>query len=340
MCKCSRTAASRALRLPFEESQMSRELYDCILKTAEIHNFRVNYHAKALHSKKSDCVGFIAGSFMQLLCSPILNGAADVLKPEGKILSIYPCENSREKEAEAFCEMFYTGVDSIIYIPSLQHKRPYNFSHIQKALKKHPEHPPIVTLYGGIDLPSLHQIRFNDYEVGKKAALRQLKLGCAKFGILDSSHSSPSSEERIRGYKDSLAANGIPANKIRQINILMPERAEVFDKLKGCEGLWVSHYIVLLMGSYALSHIGNTANMHVDCVSTVETDDFCNAIQPMATSHLRSPSYPLEFGSFVKHSASLVEMGKKAAEMALKAKPKDPPERKIEYMKFVSEQIK
>lgn len=337
LCGHSPSTISRVLNNPFERARASGEVYDKIRARAAEVGFKLNYHAKAMHSNVSDCIGFIAGSYMHLLCGEIQSGIASALKPRRKLLSVYTCENSTKGEAAAFEEMFYSRADAIVYVPAMQPAGAYKSAHIRNILKKHPNHPPIVTVYGGLKLPSLHQICFRDYETGKSAALRQLKLGCKKFGIIDSYLTCPANIERMRGYRRTLISNGVSEKNIRQISVLMPENPNIFDELKGVDGIWSSYYIILLMSSYGLNNIGNPKKLHIDCVSGDETDLFCSAIERMATSHMQSASYKDAFGSLVLHKFSLKEIGERAAEMALRICAEKPKLPQIEHLEFTAE---
>lgn len=243
LCGVAHSTVSRVMNLSQKDSRTSRATYDRIrAKAAEV-GFRVNYHAKALHSRKSNCFGFIVGSWMPMLTEPLLFGISRTLNPKGKNLAIYPCDTTYKAEAEAFDRMMYYGVDAILYISSLQKGLDYSTAHIRKVLETYPEYPPVVTLYGGTNIPGFYQLRFRDYELGKQAAVRQLACGCRKFGIFIPLYSTYMSRRQVRGYRDTLLKNGILSEDIREVSFWPAEVNDgVYSRLKDVDGIWCSHY--------------------------------------------------------------------------------------------------
>ncbi len=321
LCGVSHAAVSRVLNYPQAEAHVSRATYDRIRAKAEEVNFQVNYHAKALHSKNSGCIGFVIGHCFPMLTEPVLFGLSKVLKQHGKCLSIQPCESTFEAEAEAFEQMLYQHVDAILYIPSLHlHEQPYTTRHIQELVAKYPEHPPVVTMYGGTDLPGFYQLRFHDYETGRQAALRQLALGCRKFSIIMVSHTTLMNREMARGYRETLLNNGVLPENIREMPVwsaALPDLLAPFED-KDTEGVWACHYIPFInsIKDLLLKDSGRR-KLHIDSVCAIETENVFKYVQTFPSRSLVAGNGPDVDSSIVIRRYSLHEIGRRGAETAL-----------------------
>lgn len=319
LCGVSHSTVSRVMNHPPEKARAGRETYDRIrAKAAEV-GFQVNYYAQALHSKNTNCLGFIIGGQMSMLTEPLLFGISRTLNLQRKNLAVHPCDNTQEAEAEAFDKMMFYNADAVFYIPSLQKEEKYSTSHIREVLARYPDYPPVIAVYGGTDIPDFFQVRFRDYDIGKQAALRQLACGCRKFGIVISRYSNFMNREMARGYRETLLNNGIPACNIAELSIWPDgEYSESLAELKEVEGLWICHYVALLLYAQPLlACLGDTGKLHVDCITGIETENMYQGLQPFSKSGKMTETFFHWFGSIVIYKYSLAEVGAKAAEIAL-----------------------
>ncbi len=348
ICGLSHAAVSRILNYPQKKARVSRATYDRVCAKAAEVGFQVNYHAKAFLSQNSGCIGFVIGHCFPLLTEPVFFGLSKVLRDHGKYLSIQSCENTFEAEAEAVEQMIHQHVDAILYIPALHlWDRPYTTEHIREVIAKHPELPPVVTLYGGTDVPEFHQIRFRDYEIGRKAALRQLELGCRKFSIIAVSHTTLMNREMVRGYRETLLKDGVPPEDIREVpvwSVALPDLLAPF-KDGATEGVWACHYIPFIHSiKELLLKDAKRHKLHIDSVCAVETENVFKYVQTFPVRNSRPETGSDIDSSIVIHRYSLREVGRLGAEMALALSSDDSPRaesvRVMEYMELEPELLR
>ena len=337
LCGVAPGTASRALSRPQEQARVSRAVYERIHAKAREVGFHVNCHARALFSAKSNTIGCIAGGPMNMLCGYFVESIMPVLTAHGKSFSMYPCCSDLELEAKAFDHMLYNKVDAVIHIPALQADPACASAHIREVLDKYPGHPPVVSIYGGSTFTDFHQIRIPEYRTGQQAAWRQLARGCRKFGTITFRLTNLFSQELNRGYRETLLANGIPPENIKEIILQDMVSATTYAALRDVEGIWCGYHMILLLTCKQLQEVCDLGKLHVDSVYGTELETVFRDLLP-ATATLESPrNFFNWFGSLVIHKIDLREFSSRAAETALKLcdAPDTPPQ--IEYLDLISE---
>lgn len=271
LCKLSISSVSRAMNNPPGAAQMSRKTYERVHAMAKELGYRPNYHARAFLKKSSGCIGFIAGSPLNHIGASLLEGLSDVLEERDMTISLYSTRNEIGREIKAFDRMFYRNVDAIVYLSIIQQGE-YRGGHLTKLLEDNPGHPPVLSLLSGGVVQGMFQLRMKDAEAGRNAALRQLRLGSRKFGIVTTLYSAPAAEAAAGAYRDTLQENGVPPQDISEVRIwhFFPE--EKREVLRDVDGLWISYYLLLPECHHALSRVCELEKLHIDTVSTLENE--------------------------------------------------------------------
>ncbi len=325
LCGVAHSTVSRVLNLPREKARTSKATYERIrAKAAEV-GFQVNYYAQALHSKNSNCLGLIIGGWMPLLTEPLLYGLSHRLDMHEKHLAVLTCDATPESEADAFEKMLIYNAETVLYIPARQKGEIYSSGHIRKILEKHPQYPPVIALYGGCDIPEFYHVGFQAYEIGRRAALRQLKKGCRKFGIIQTLYSSFMYREIARGYREALSADGVADSNIRELIFWSEGFSSVpFERLQNVEGVWCGHYVLLLHCAPRLAKaVGDCKRLHVDTICGVETQELYHNLQPFTEDCVRRGDFPHWFGSMTICQYSARDIGVKAAEITIQLSQKN-----------------
>lgn len=339
LCGVAHSTVSRILNQPLERSRAGKETYERVrAKAAEV-GFKVNYYAQALHSKNSNCLGLIIGGWMQLLVDPLLYGITNTLNMQEKHLSVLTCDATLESEADAFEKMLIYNAEVVLYIPARQKGNNYSSRHIRKVLDKYPHYPPVIALYGGTDIPDFYHVGFRDYETGKRAALRQLKKGCRKFGIIEPLYRNFMFREMARGYRDTLRVNGIPPTDIKELFFWSKGfTANPSEQLRGIEGIWCGHYVLLLhCVPQLVKLIGDIRHLHVDTICGVETMEIYRNLQPSLGVDGFQMDFPHWFDSMTIYQYNAQDIGVKAAEIVLQFSQEDMETiPKTTYMKLTS----
>lgn len=339
LCGVAHSTVSRILNQPLERSRAGKETYERVrAKAAEV-GFKVNYYAQALHSKNSNCLGLIIGGWMQLLVDPLLYGITNTLNMQEKHLSVLTCDATLESEADAFEKMLIYNAEVVLYIPARQKGNNYSSRHIRKVLDKYPHYPPVIALYGGTDIPDFYHVGFRDYETGKRAALRQLKKGCRKFGIIEPLYRNFMFREMARGYRDTLRINGIPASDIKELFFWTKGfTVNPSEQLRDIEGIWCGHYVLLLhCVPQLVKLIGDIRHLHVDTICGVETMEIYRNLQPSLGVDGFQMDFPHWFDSMTIYQYNAQDIGVKAAEIVLQFSQEDMETiPKTTYMKLTS----
>ena len=325
LCGVAHSTVSRVLNQPWETSRTSRITYDRIrAKAAEV-GFQVNYYAQALHSKNSNCLGLIIGGWMQSLTESLLYGVSNTLDLQDKHLSVITCDETLKSEADAFEKMLVYNAEAVLYIPTRQAGRNYAIRHIRKVLEKYLQYPPVITLYGGTGIPEFYQIGFHDYETGSQAALRQLRNGCRKFGLIQTFYRHFMFREMARGYRETLRKKGIPASQIKELFFWNEGfSSAAFDELREVDGIWCSHYVLLLHCIPQMIQMGvECKRLHVDTICGMEMLEMYRNLQPSLQGGEPKGNFPDWFDSLMVYQYNVRDVGIMAAEITLQLSRKN-----------------
>lgn len=271
-CNLSISSVSRALNNPVEFAQMSPKTYEYVHAMARKLGYRPNYHAKAFLGKSSNCIGFIGGSGMNYIGISLLEGLSDIFDDREMAIYISSTRNDVSREIKAFDKMFYRKVDAIAFLPILQEGE-YRTDHLAELLEKNPSHPPVLSLLGGVEIPGMFQLRMKDAEAGRRAALRQLRLGCRKFGIISILYNTPGGACTVEAYRRTLLENGVPEQEIKEVKLWHSFPLEQQDVLRDIDGIWIIYYLLIPECYHALNKVCNLKKLHVDTISTLENED-------------------------------------------------------------------
>lgn len=319
LCGVAHSTVSRVLNQPLEKSRTSKATYERIrAKAAEV-GFQVNYYAQAFHLKSSNCLGLIIGGWMPLLTEPLLFGISHTLDMRKKHLAVLTCDAAQESEADAFEKMLIYNAETVLYIPARQKGKNYSTRHIRKVLKRYPQYPPVIALYGGTDIQEFYHVGFRNYEIGRQAALRQLEHGCRKFGIILTLYRSFMYREMARGYRETLLENGIPASRIKELLFWSEGVVSAsFGQLRDVEGIWCGHYVLLLHCAAPLARqAGDCKRLHIDTICGTETLELYSNLQPFLAENTPPEDFLHWFGSLAIYQYNAREIGVKAAEITL-----------------------
>ena len=313
-CNLSISSVSRAMNNPPETAQMTQETYKRVHDIAEKFGYRPNFYAKAFFKKTSNCIGFIHGTALNYVGVPLLEGLSDVFDRHDMTVALSSTHDEVARETEAFDRMFYRNVDAIIYLPAIR-KGKYTIGHLKKLWKDNPEHPPVLSLLGGVMVPGMFQLCMKDAEASREAALRQLQLGCRKFGIVNSPFTSPAGDSAIEAYRNTLLKNGIPSQEINEVRIWHTFPHEKLELLRDIDGLWVIDHLLIPECHHALSRLCDLKKLHIDTVSTIENETLLQWLQ-VDMNFTRSITE--HYGSLNIFHYSSYQIGAKAAEMIMK----------------------
>jgi DNA-binding LacI/PurR family transcriptional regulator len=163
-----------------------------------------NHLARSLARQKSHTIGIIIPDIANAFFSEVVRGAEDKVKEAGYTLILGNSDNQVEKE-ELYLNVFLSKrVDGILLVKAA--------GEISAGLRETllSSSPPIVLVdreYSGLKADTV----VTDNAGGSYAATQHLiKLGHRRIGVICGTPGLSTTEGRLQGYRDALAARAIP----------------------------------------------------------------------------------------------------------------------------------
>jgi len=211
--KVSISTVSKALNDSYEISTNTKEK---IQKFAKENNYRPNFNAISLKSRKTKTIGIIIPNMLSYFFAQVFKGVEKVANKKGyKIISCISNE-SFEKETETL-EMLSNGsIDGIILSIAEETEIKKDFSHFNETLK---QGVPIVMFDRVADSVICDKIIANDFDGGVNAVQHLSKTGHKKIAFISTLSHLNIEKLRYQGYLKGLERENISVNLDYIINI-------------------------------------------------------------------------------------------------------------------------
>ncbi|PJI07992.1 LacI family transcriptional regulator [Clostridium sp. CT7] len=192
-CGVSAMTVSRALN---NRSNIADDTKNKILRACKELNYKPNYAAKSLITKKTMMIGLVIPDIANQYYANISKGVSSYIEDRGYGLIL--CSSDRKKINEIKYLDFLVGgrVDGIIILPVKPQKEDY---------KDIMEQVPIVMADNFVKGLRVNFVGSDNYIGGYKIALHMLKQGYRKIGMILGDKKSTASNERLKGYKNALS---------------------------------------------------------------------------------------------------------------------------------------
>ncbi|MGL6197001.1 MAG: LacI family DNA-binding transcriptional regulator [Thermoguttaceae bacterium] len=313
-CGVSPATASRVLNNTLENSKASFETYEMIRTKAVEYQYKPNYAAKSLHTHRSNCIGVIMACPIPMNTISILRGVTDCAYSHDVSLSIAFCKNDQALESEAFENMIYRGVDAIVWHPTFQ-KDVYAMDHIEAILRESTKRIPVVCL-SAYAPPDIFKFKINSEEDAASAALRQLKLGCKKFGIIKNAYYVPPQLISYRVYRKTLEDNGVPPTNIKELVLNDPDNPPLWEELEAIDGLWIYKIFALHAILAPLGSVCDLKKLHIDGQSSINDYSLSYWI---LSQNIKEDFFENIFGSLQYHVIDFEKISYRGTEIAIQA---------------------
>lgn len=193
------TAVSKAMR---GEGSISRELTAKIKKLAEEMNYQPNSIASSLRTRMTKTLGLVISDSTLSLFAPLIDGIEKTASEMGYSIILCNAHSSVEKEKEAVRTLVNKRIDGLFLAASLL------------TSKQDKE------FLDSFEIPYMFLVRRCDWEQGDfvvndniegtfKMIDYLVKTGSEKIYFINISSAITTYRERLQGYRDALAANGI-----------------------------------------------------------------------------------------------------------------------------------
>lgn len=195
------STVSKALQDSYE---ISAETKKRVVELAERLNYVPNHHASSLRSKKSKMIAVVIPEVADSFFAQAINGIEAVAQENGYHVLIYLTHESLLKE-RAILKDFQCGrVDGVLMSVSAETEKTL---HIQELLSKH---IPLVLFDRVCEEIRTAKITTDDLESSYRATQHLIAGGCGNIALLSVSKTLSISNERIKGFKQALAAYDKP----------------------------------------------------------------------------------------------------------------------------------
>jgi LacI family transcriptional regulator, galactose operon repressor len=192
-----------------------------VLKRVEELNYRPNYAARALVTGRSHSIGLIVPELVNSFFSEVAKGLARVLRKSGFSLLISSAEADPEVEKSAIDQLLARRVDALLIASSQWTVEA--FRRVEEAGV-----PYILLDRSFVGLPA-NFVGVDDVRVGAIATEHLIEIGCRTIAHISGRRISTASG-RLSGYKQTLAAHGLPCNPEY---IILDDRLEESTHVEG-----------------------------------------------------------------------------------------------------------
>jgi len=202
--KLSRSTVSKALSDSYEISQATKNRVQAMASKL---NYAPNPYASSLRKKSSKTIAVVIPEVADSFFAQSINGIEAAAQEKGYHVLIYLTHEKFIKEKAIIKDIQNGRIDGVLMSISSETT---NYAHLHALCKKG---IPIVFFDRVCPEIDTAKITTNDYESGYRATQHLIDYGCKKITFLAISKSLLITEQRLKGYCQALADNGIPFNK-------------------------------------------------------------------------------------------------------------------------------
>jgi LacI family transcriptional regulator len=201
----SMSTVSRVLNHKGEDYRISADTQERIFAAAEELRYRPNYLARGLRLKKTNTLGLITPDVTNPFFAHIVKCIQEVAHSLGYGLLVCNTDEDLDLELEHIDLLFQKRVEGLIAMPVGQ-----RFDHFQEWLDRG---RPLVLLDRFFDQVEASSVVVDNYGGAREAVEYLISLGHRRIAIIQGLPDTYTSVERLRGYKDALAAHSLPVDE-------------------------------------------------------------------------------------------------------------------------------
>lgn len=200
----STSTVSRALRDSYEISPETKKM---VLDCAEKLNYKPNPIALSLKERRSRSIGVVVCEIANNFFSQVINGIESIAYDRGYNVIISQSRESYDREVNDLHYLASRGVDGLLISLSTETN---DISHL-KAL--HEKGLPIVFFDRISEDINTHRVVVDNFKGAYDATEFLIKNGYTRIAVITNSEFLSITHERLAGYKEALAANGLIINE-------------------------------------------------------------------------------------------------------------------------------
>ncbi|HEY5750665.1 MAG TPA: LacI family DNA-binding transcriptional regulator [Chryseolinea sp.] len=195
------STVSRALK---DHPKISTETKKAVHKTAQKLNYQPNHIAAALRNGKSNIIGIIVPTVDRSFFSSVVRGIEEIANAAKYNVMICQTYDNFEKEVSTVEALLNARVDGIIVSHA---KETLNFNHFLKVKERG---IPLIMFDRYNDDLEVSNVVIDDFLGAYQVTEHLIQQGCKRIAHFTNTRKISIFKERLRGYREALAANGIP----------------------------------------------------------------------------------------------------------------------------------
>ncbi len=195
------STVSRALQ---DHPRISEETRKAVLEAARKLNYQHNSIAAALRKGKSNLIGVMVPASDRYFFGTVIRGIEEVVNQSGYRVIIAQSNDSTDREKANIDALLEAQVDGIL--ASVAQNTLY-FDHYHKIEERG---IPLIFFDRVTDLLGGGSVVIDDYEGAYKAVEHLIEQGCRRIVHFGGQQNLVIYRERLRGYRQALAAHGLP----------------------------------------------------------------------------------------------------------------------------------
>lgn len=202
------STVSKALN---DSHEIAEETKKRIQKYAKENNYRPNFNALSLKSRKTKTIAVIIPNMLKYIYAQVFNGIERVTNEKGYKIITCISNDKTSKEKEILDMLSNGSIDGFIVSPALETSILRDYKHFTNILE---EGFPIV-LFDRVpkEIENCDKVQTND-SLGTYTAVEHLfNTGCKNLAFVSTHHRLESTMERKRGFLEALNDFDLPINK-------------------------------------------------------------------------------------------------------------------------------
>ena len=192
---------SKALR---SHSDISEETRRRVMQRARELNYRPNWIARSLVTRRTYMVGLIIPDLMHSFFAEVAKGVARKFEPLGYQIVLSNSEENPDTELRQVQTLLDRSVDGVVVAPAESNGRAELFRILQNRKIPYVLIDRMPTSYEG------HYVGVRDEEIGAMATAHLIDQGCRRIAHLRGP-AIPPATGRLRGYRRALARHNLEA---------------------------------------------------------------------------------------------------------------------------------
>ena len=189
------TTISRVLNGKGEQTRISRESQELVLKTARELNYSPNRAAQSLRMRKTHTIGLlvpcIENPFFANIASVVINEANKYMYP----VMVLDTRDNPSEEERALTTLLSRNVDGIIMVPTGE-----SYQRLEEISKK----TPLILIDRYFENTNLPYVASDNYNGAYEATRTLISSGHKNILCIQGSPLSVTSKERTRGYCEAI----------------------------------------------------------------------------------------------------------------------------------------